>query len=539
MKIFYFILLVLILFPVLQLKAEKYEAEGATLTNGAQKQYLATASGSYIVALGEGNLSLSINIAEEGLYDISVWVASPYGEKTNTFKIDDNSIDFYLAQNSEYINKTLINSIKLTAGSHTMVVKKSWGWINIDYFELEKVTDTIQYSISKELVTANPSSEAQKLYQFLYDNYGKKIISGAMTLNSMDEITWLKNNTGKQPALVGLDFMHCGRGYTWYDDETPINDAKNYYSQNGIPAFCWHWRDPSRKTEEFYTANTTFDVSKILDSTSSEYAAMISDIDYISSLLMKLQSQNVPVLWRPLHEAAGGWFWWGAKGAEPCKKLYQIMYDRMVNYHGLNNLIWVWTYQSSDEDWYPGDEYVDIVGTDIYRTGDHGSWIADFNQMNLLYDGGKMLTLSECGSFPDPDNLVNYNAAWAYFMPWYGDFVESSTYNSLDLWKKAFAHEYVLTLDEMPDLKSYVTPTASDQLGAENKVTITTTEEKSIKINSPTTIGDMFIYNLQGSLIKKAHLTTNYVDIPLGELPSGIYFVKTSGLHQAVRIILK
>ena len=66
-----------------------------------------------------------------------------------------------------------------------------------------------------------------------------------------------------------------------------------------------------------------------------------------------------------------------------------------------------------------------------------------------------MITLSECGSFPDADNLVADEAPWSYYMPWYGDFVRSQKYNSLDLWKKMFAHDYVLTLDEMPDLKSY------------------------------------------------------------------------------------
>ena len=279
-----------------------------------------------------------------------------------------------------------------------------------------------------------------------------------MTLNSMDEINWLKSKTGKEPALIGLDFMHCGRGYTWYNDLTPVNDARNYYNRNGIPAFCWHWRDPLRKTEAFYTADTNFDISKINDENSPEYKAMIQDIDYISGLLKKLQDDGVPVLWRPLHEASGGWFWWGAKGPEPCKKLYRLMYDRMVNHNGLKNLIWVWTSQQNDTDWYPGDDVVDIVGRDIYKDGDHSSQILEFNQLNDDVNGKKMITLSESGSFPDADNLVKDGAAWSYFMPWYGDFVRDAKYNSLDLWKKMFAHDYVITLDEMPDLKSYTTP---------------------------------------------------------------------------------
>lgn len=315
------------------------------------------------------------------------------------------------------------------------------------------VTQPVRFTISSTLVTPGATKEATALYQYLRNNYGKKILSGVMTLNSFDETTWLKSNTGKEPAIIGLDFMHCNRNYNWYDNEQPIKDAKTYWDRNGIPTLLWHWRDPSRKTEEFYTSKTGFDISKISDSSSAEYKAMISDIDFVSALLKKLQEQKVPVIWRPLHEAAGGWFWWGAKGAVPCKKLYQLMYDRMVNYHGLKNLIWVWTREPNDNDWYPGDAYVDIIGRDIYKQGDHTSQIAEWTGMNTLYGGKKMVTLSEVGSIPDVDGLVADKAAWLWFMAWYGDYTRSSTNNSPELWKKLFASDYVITLDEVPSLK--------------------------------------------------------------------------------------
>ena len=321
------------------------------------------------------------------------------------------------------------------------------------------VPESPRFSINPALVTPNSTKEATAVYTLLRDNYGKKILSGVLTLNSFDETNWLKTNTGKEPAIIGLDFMHCNRAYTWYDNEQPIKDAKAYWDRNGLPVFCWHWRDPSRQTEEFYTRNqskpngTTFDISKINEPSSPEYKAMLDDIDFIAGLLKKLQEQKVPVIWRPLHEAAGGWFWWGAKGPEPCKKLYQVMYDRMVNHHGLKNLIWVWTREPNDNAWYPGDAYVDIVGRDLYKQSDHGSQIGEWTAMNTLYGAKKMVTLSEVGSIPDVDNLVRDKAAWSWFMPWYGDFTRNATHNSLDLWKKMYASSYVITLDEMPSLK--------------------------------------------------------------------------------------
>jgi mannan endo-1,4-beta-mannosidase len=446
--------ILLMLFSV-SVSAQIFEAENATLAGGAEKLANSSRSGGFYVAQKDGNLTFDITLEEEAFYNIFIKAAAPGGVKTNNFVINEMGVGFTLAENPDYILLKVVSGLKLKAGKHQVKITKSWGWINIDYIQFEKTENWSRFDIDKMPVTPNSTPNTIKLYQFLYDNYGKKIISGAMTLNSMDEIKWLKANTGKEPALVGLDFMHCGQGYTWYNDEEPINDARNYYNRNGIPAFCWHWRDPLNTTEAFYTKDTKFDISKINDSNSTEYKAMIKDIDYVSGLLKKLQENDIPVLWRPLHEASGGWFWWGAKGAEPCKTLYRLMYDRMVNHHGLRNLIWIWTSQQNDKNWYPGDDVVDMIGRDIYKDGDHGSQILEFNQLNNDYGGKKMITLSETGSFPDVDKLIADEAPWSFFMPWYGDFVRNAKYNSLDLWKKMFAHDYVLTLDEMPNLKLY------------------------------------------------------------------------------------
>lgn len=447
-----FIFLLLCLFTATGSFAQKYEAESAVLAGGATVVASATESGGFYVAQGEGNLSFDVNVETLASYNIYLQVASPYGIKANHIVIDGSTFTFNTSQNASFTRVKVASGVRLTAGTHKIQILKSWGWIHIDYLDIEKVEPAV---INTTLVTPEPTDEAKRLYRFLRDHYGKKIISGVM---DMADANWLKTNTGKSPALIGLDFMQTGRGYSWYNDQTPFNEALAYYNKNGIPALVWHWRDPSRLTDAFYTKDTSFDITKIFDESSAEYKAMLKDIDYTAGLLKKFQDAKVPVLWRPLHEAAGGWFWWGAKGAAPCKKLWQIMFDRMVHYHGLHNLIWVWTREPNDDAWYPGDEYVDMVGRDIYRTGDHGSQLAEFNDMSARYGGKKMVTISECGSMPDVDNLVKDGAGWSYFMPWYGDFVRNSTYNSLALWKKNMASDYVITLDEMPNLRTYPAP---------------------------------------------------------------------------------
>ena len=521
--------------------AQIFEAESASLLNGAVKIASSLCSGGYYVAQKDGSMHYTFKTDEDAYYNIYIQAAAPSGTKTNIFSIDGAATQFTINQNSAFLSQKIVSAQKLKAGVHSMNITKSWGWINIDYIQLEKTDSTAKFNIGKTVVTSNPTDHTAKLYQFLYDNYGRKIISGAMTLNSMDEVNWLKANTGKEPALVGLDFMHCGRGYNWYNNDTPVNDAKNYYSKNGIPAFCWHWRDPSRKTEAFYTSETSFDISKISDSTSVEYQAILKDIDYISGLLLKLQTEDVPVLWRPLHEASGGWFWWGAKGAEPCKKLYRLMYDRMVNYHGLRNLIWVWTSQMDDKNWYPGDDVVDIIGRDLYKDGDHTSQIIEFNKLNNDYEGKKMITLSETGSFPDVDNLIADEAAWSFYMPWYGNFVRDSKYNPLSLWEKMFAHEYVITLDEMPNLKTYTTPVTSvtgDNLKKNDQLKIFPNPSQSeLNIDADFLIHTISVFNSRGRLLIQFQPGSMQFKISTAHLLTGMYLIKADNIP--AKIFLK
>ncbi len=170
---------------------------------------------------------------------------------------------------------------------------------------------------------------------------------------------------------------------------------------------------------------------------------MIADIDIIAGLLKELQTAGVPVLWRPLHEASGAWFWWGAKGAIPCKTLWKTMYDRLVNYHGLNNLIWIWTTEGDDMSWYPGDEYVDIVGRDLYNI----NFAAEFEKVRTLFGGKKIVTLSECGKMP----IKIGGEGWSWVMPWYGNYTHET--NSLSTWTNWVSSDKVITRDEMPDLR--------------------------------------------------------------------------------------
>lgn len=221
--------------------------------------------------------------------------------------------------------------------------------------------------------------------------------------------------------------------------------------------------------------------------------------------MKKLNQAEVPVIFRPLHEASGQWFWWGAQGPEPCKQLWKLIFHRLTDVHKLNNLIWVWTTdtQANNMDWYPGDEFVDILGVDIYAAnGNHESQVLTFNQIREDFKGKKMITLSENGVNPDPDELMADRAGWSWFMTWYGSFVRNSEINPLSMWQKIMNHDYVLTRDELPRRYGSTKVVDNKTLGTFFKINqLADSHQISIQPSNVDVIYDVFIYSMSGKLI--------------------------------------
>ena len=329
-----------------------------------------------------------------GRYDLSIgYSTADYGSKVCNVSVNGITGSFDLTASPTFTEKKF-TTVLLQAGSNTITITPNWTWFLIDYIKIVASTNSdTTFNIAPNLVTPGASAEAVNLYNYLKSSFLSSVMAGTMANYSTNiiEATWVYNNAGKWPALTCFDFIdHTIRNSGSIAYEAPFTLGQSWWSNNGIVALMWHWRDPLTKTGSFYTANTTFDVSKISDTTSAEYVAMVNDIDTIAMYLKEFRDANIPVIWRPLHEAEGAWFWWGAKGADPFKALWKLMYNRLVNYHGLNNLIWVFTTTSDSgaPDWYPGDDYVDILGMDIYPAeNDHTSKYFEFERVRDMFGG--------------------------------------------------------------------------------------------------------------------------------------------------------
>lgn len=476
----------------------RLEAESAVAPNDHEVVVTesTSASGGSYVAMKEGNLEFKVTVPETGYY--TLW-ANYMLPTDGTDKIQNLTINGISAgqisfgMTDEFITIKGAGKIKLTKGDNTIGIVKSWGWVNLDYIELTPYEAT-PFSLPANPVTPEPTESAQKLYNFLLTNFQQKVISGVMTerpfendgnytpqtFETQTELKYIKEASGKNVVLVGFDFLHAtglssdGMWHQGYTHAT-LEMAKHVWEQGGIPQFNYHWKDPMHEVEAFYTESsgndpfTTFSIGKAYDLTtkkwkveSDEYKAIMRDMGMIADSLLTLQKAGVAILWRPLHEAAGKWFWWGTDGAEACVALYRLMFDFFVNEKGLHNLIWVWTTDEAKDalDWYPGDEYVDVVGRDYYyypREANHSSLVGSFETVKDIYGGRKIIALSENGSVPYPDEMKADGANWSWFMPWYGDYAMEgwANDNTKETWDTVMNNDYVITLEDMPGWGNY------------------------------------------------------------------------------------
>ncbi|SFD62859.1 glycosyl hydrolase [Spirosoma endophyticum] len=320
-------------------------------------------------------------------------------------------------------------------------------------------TPALPTKTSSQLVNSQATPSTKNLFTYLTNQYGRKVISG-----QQDDVEYVLEKTGKEPAIGAFDLIDYSPSRVQYgvtpsrSSEAIINWAKKGEGR-GIVSLCWHWNAPTDLINQapdklwwsgFYTRATTFDLTATLaDKNGERYKLLLRDIDTIAVQLQKFQDADVPVLWRPLHEAPGGWFWWGAKGPGPFKELWQILYNRLTSEHQLHNLIWVYTGTDAlAQDWYPGDQYVDIVGLDIYADSAadlNNNWISAQTQFN----GKKLVALSETGNLPNPDKIRGVGTWWSWFAVWTGtDWIKKQP---LDLLKAAYSDNDVITRDELPN----------------------------------------------------------------------------------------
>ena len=496
-----------------------YEAEKAHLKGTLQTEYdKENYSGEgYITGFnsaGTFSVVFGVNIPSNQHYDISFNIAASSQVNCRMTINGGIPMTFKTTADGKFTEITL-HGIFLTKGNTEIEICPENGNICLDYLKLRN-SDTLgelSYEAKGVLSNKNAGESAKELMYFLTDNYGKYIITGQYAAdNDNSELDLIYSTTGKYPVIRFTDFRVPKGSY----DESfkRVEACADWYRNGGISGVSWYWSSPSEKSS-IYANESDFDLSKAVTSIdisqltqeeirglygegniSEQTYSLILDIDNMAGQLTSLKNKGVPVLWRPLPEGSGDWYWWGASGSEAYKWLWDLLYKRFTGFFELDNLIWIWNGQS--ESTLVDKSTYDIAAADLYINGerDYGDrFYEKFAGLQKIVGKDKLIAISECGSVPDADSSFRDNSVWSFFALWHGEYIENEdgTYSDTYTSKKSLVRLYnsagALTLDKYRDMTGYVEPvteepsseagTETESTSGEEDTTEASTEETS------------------------------------------------------------
>ena len=452
-------------------------------------------NGTGFICLGKGDYAtISITVPSSQHYKIGLRICST-GSKvailTDAEEKTDVSGNEYLDGGSQwgavYIDESVVfdyfylDSIYLSKGENDITMKVLSGTAYIDDISVKSspTVPELAYAISNGCINKNSTDMTKSVKKYLADVYGNKVITGQFCSSGTNtELNAIYMDTGRYSAIRCADLGIFTEHYDGADknNENEINTAAEWWKNGGLVSYSWYWYAPTEDDPHIFTEITEFDLSDavtdsdiaLLDAESlaayeqtgkisPECYDIVRDIDTVASKLKLLAAQDVPVIFRPLPQAGNGWYWWG-KDSESYLWLYKLIFRRFTEYHQLNNLIWVWNGESAS--FYPGDDYVDVVGMDMYTDYDISGNARMIDAIKYTIKT-KACALTECGTIPNPDYIQRDNAYWLWFALWRGDYIINSDGSiSYDHCSKeeidyAYNNELYITLDELPDFTRY------------------------------------------------------------------------------------
>ncbi len=277
-------------------------------------------------------------------------------------------------------------------------------------------------------VDAKATKATQALFSNLKENAGKQVLFGQEDALAYG-VEWkewnksrsdIKDVCGQHPALVGWEMSKLGQGPLNIDSVSFKHMKgwmKEVYKMGGVNTISWHM-------DNFVTGGDSWEVGAKVVTTilpgEENHAAYKAKLDLFADYVKSLKvgfifQQRIPIIFRPFHEHTGGWFWWGRPHctAEEYKTLWRFTVDYLKEEKQLHNLLYCYSTDIFKDkadylEFYPGDDYVDIMGMDDYHDLSVKGKSEDMvRRLRLLVEmaeqRGKVAAFSETGQEAIPD----------------------------------------------------------------------------------------------------------------------------------------
>jgi len=263
----------------------------------------------------------------------------------------------------------------------------------------------------------NPTARAVLRYLALLPSRTERRVVVGQHVTNIDaeyetQVVELQRQTGKWPGLVSVQY----EGQTKPLQIAEANAyALAYWKQGGLVKIKWRPHDPwtGRPNYQRPVRNQPdhVDIPGLLDPAHSAnpqnreanrraHDVYLGWLEAVAEGLKALRDAGVVVLWRPCSEMNGGWFWWGRRSQQDYLALWRHQYQYLTVHHKLDNLLWVYESASGVHDavpadyYYPGDEYVDVMGHNLYDQ----TWDLPFEANDLFRCYPKVYAFPQAGT---------------------------------------------------------------------------------------------------------------------------------------------
>lgn len=241
--------------------------------------------------------------------------------------------------------------------------------------------------------------------------------------------------TGSHPAVCGWDISEIELGHSTNIDGEPFETIRKHiraaYGRGAVNTISWHCANPVTGGNSW---DNTPAVHEMIPG-GSKHEVFKDYLDKVAGFFSGLTTPDgdlIPIIFRPWHEHTGNGFWWGkgSASAEDYVTMWRFTVDYLRREKGLYNLImayspdeihFIWNpeedYRSIYLEFWPGDEYVDILGLDAYDSP--GRRFSEVTPVlctmisEMAAEKGKLAALTEVGlENNSPAHSGYYNANW-------------------------------------------------------------------------------------------------------------------------------